>query len=134
MAGSQSGSWAGTVVVQSPDGRRQETAGMRAARIDRLGVDRSHFARYPLPIASPEMARGEQRLARRFGRSEVTVAVRLAAWRQFSRRLGSECEVQAQPHEGLLPHRSQPADTRSEDARSPHAGLLSLLSRLSSRG
>jgi len=107
---------------------------MRAARIDRLCVDRSHFAHYPLPIASPEMARGEQRLARRFVRSEVTVADRLAAWRHFSRRPRSEFEVRAQPHDRSLPHPSEPADTPGEAAQSSHAGLLSRLSRLSSRG
>jgi hypothetical protein len=75
------------VVFRNADGVPQETLEMRAARIDQLGVDRSHFARYALPIASPEMARSEQRLERQFGRSNVTTAERLEAWRHF---LGTE--------------------------------------------
>jgi hypothetical protein len=73
----------GGVVLRHPEGAPQESLETRAARIDRLSVDRSHFARYAMPIQSPEMARSEQRLERRFGRSEVTTAERLEAWRHF---------------------------------------------------
>lgn len=80
----------GPVVFRNTDAARHETLGMRAARIDQLGVDQSHLAHYPIPIASPEMARREQRLERRFGRSQVTSAERLAAWRQFSLSLRTD--------------------------------------------
>jgi|KBSMisStandDraft_5_1062788.scaffolds.fasta_scaffold139710_1 hypothetical protein len=76
----------GPVVVRKSDAVRQETTGMRAARIDQLSVDRSHFAHYPLPTPSPEMAKAEQRLERLFARNEVTQAERLAAWREFLER------------------------------------------------
>ncbi|MEP7307366.1 MAG: hypothetical protein ABJA98_17795 [Acidobacteriota bacterium] len=82
MATMKSNRFAG-VVFRNTDAAPPESLEMRAARIDQLGVDRSHFARYALPIASPEMARGEQRLERRFGRSDVTTAEKLEAWRHF---------------------------------------------------
>ena len=80
MATMKSNRFAG-VVFRNTDATAQESLEMRAARIDQLSVDRSHFARYALPIASPEMARSEQRLERRFGRSDVTTSERLEAWR-----------------------------------------------------
>jgi hypothetical protein len=86
MAGTQSRGFA-QVVFRNADATPKETLGMRAARIDQLSVDRSHFAHCPLPIPSPEMARCEQRLERRFGRSKVTAAERLQAWRRFVRSL-----------------------------------------------
>jgi hypothetical protein len=82
MASTQS-SRIGPVVFRKSDVTPQETIGMRAARIDQLSVDRSHFAHYPLPTPSPEMAKAEQRLERLFARNDVTQADRLAAWRQF---------------------------------------------------
>jgi hypothetical protein len=80
MATMKSSRFAG-VVFRNTDATVQESLEMRAARIDQLSVDRSHFARYALPIASPEMARSEQRLERRFGRSDVTTSERLEALR-----------------------------------------------------
>jgi hypothetical protein len=73
----------GPVVFQHTDAARQEASRMRAARIDALGVDRSHLLHYPLPIPSPEMVRGEQRVARWLERNEVTIADRLTAFRRF---------------------------------------------------
>ena len=86
MATMKSNRFAG-VVFRNTDAAPEETLEMRAARIDKLSVDRSHFARYALPIVSPEMARSEQRIERQFGRSDVTTSERLEAWRHF---LGSE--------------------------------------------
>ena len=83
MATIKSNRFGGIVFRGHADGTSQESLEMRAARIDQLSVDRSHFARYAMPIASPEMARSEQRLERRYGRSEVTTAEKLEAWRHF---------------------------------------------------
>lgn len=57
---------------------------LRAQRIDALGVDRTVFARYPVPRWSPEAEAREP--AWRQLRSDVTLGERIAVWRVWFAR------------------------------------------------
>jgi len=72
-------------VVSDPEHARllRERA-ERTARIDALGVDRSRYAGLPVGRWSVEAQAPEQQLGA--ARAELTLADRIAAWRELFRR------------------------------------------------